>query len=228
MYININIVTKDVDATYTIPLSTFTSPLSSVENQSVNHKPNEELLTVIEVDENFIQLKQGVSSLERELTYWSHEIETEAGKIDSITGDLYDSNGLLNFIPRTTGGAFGGIVSAATSVINSNKTRKSFIAKKILERQSDTIGFYKLAMKKDSDNFRSSSILDIIDLVLNAGKKVIIFEPNIDDKFFNGIEVDNNFDSFKQRADLIVTNRQENQLLDIQDKVFTRDIFKEN
>ena len=119
---NINIVTKDVDATYTIPLSTFTSPLSSVENQSVNHKPNEELLTVIEVDENFIQLKQGVSSLERELTYWSHEIETEAGKIDSITGDLYDSNGLLNFIPRTTGGAFGGIVSAATSVINSNNS----------------------------------------------------------------------------------------------------------
>jgi hypothetical protein len=119
---NINIVTKDVDATYTIPLSTFTSPLSSVENQSVNHKPNEELLTVIEVDENFIQLKQGVSSLERELTYWSHEIETEAGKIDSITGDLYDSNGLLNFIPRTTGGAFGGVVSAATSVINSNNS----------------------------------------------------------------------------------------------------------
>lgn len=115
-----------------------------------------------------------------------------------------------------------------SSVINSNKTRKSYIANKILERQSDTIGFYKLAMKKDSDNFRSSSILHVIDLVLNAGKKVIIFEPNIDDKFFNGIEVDNNFESFKQRADLIVTNRQENQLLDIQDKVFTRDIFKEN
>jgi UDPglucose 6-dehydrogenase len=115
-----------------------------------------------------------------------------------------------------------------SSVISSNQTRKKFISDKILERESNTIGFYKLAMKKDSDNFRSSSILDIIDLVLNAGKKVIIFEPNIDDKFFNGIEVDNNFESFKQRADLIVTNRQENQLLDIQDKVFTRDIFKEN
>ena len=119
---NINIVTKDVDATYTIPLSTFTSPLSSAENQSVNHKPNEELLTVIEVDENFIQLKQGVSSLERELAYWSHEIETEAGKINSITGDLYDSNGLLNFIPRTTGGAFGGVVSASTPPVNSNNS----------------------------------------------------------------------------------------------------------
>ena len=115
-----------------------------------------------------------------------------------------------------------------SSVINSNKTRKSFIANKILERQSETIGFYRLAMKKESDNFRSSSIIDVIDQIFNTGKKVIIFEPNIDENFFNGIEVDNNFESFKQRADLIVTNRQEDQLLDIQDKVFTRDIFKEN
>jgi UDPglucose 6-dehydrogenase len=115
-----------------------------------------------------------------------------------------------------------------SSVINSNQKRKSFIANKILEREPDTIGFYKLAMKKDSDNFRSSSILDVIDLVLNADIKVIIFEPTVNDKSFNGIEVDNNFESFKQRADLIVANRQEDQLLDIQDKVFTRDIFKEN
>ena len=115
-----------------------------------------------------------------------------------------------------------------SSVISSNQTRKTFISDKILERESNTIGFYKLAMKKDSDNFRSSSILDVIDLVLNAGKKVIIFEPTVNNKSFNGIEVDNNFESFKQRADLIVANRQEDQLLDIQDKVFTRDIFKEN
>ena len=115
-----------------------------------------------------------------------------------------------------------------SSVINSNQTRKSFIANKILERESDTIGFYKLAMKKDSDNFRSSSIIDVINLISNANKKVIIFEPNIDDKSFNGIEVDNDLESFKKRADLIVSNRQEDELLDIQDKVFTRDIFKEN
>ena len=115
-----------------------------------------------------------------------------------------------------------------SSVINSNHTRKSFIANKILERESDTIGFYKLAMKKDSDNFRSSSIVDVIKLISNAHKKVIIFEPNTDDKFFNGIEIDNDFESFKQRSDLIVANRQDEQLLDIQDKVFTRDIFKEN
>jgi UDPglucose 6-dehydrogenase len=115
-----------------------------------------------------------------------------------------------------------------SSVINSNKTRKSFIASKILERETETIGFYKLVMKKDSDNLRSSSIIDVINFVLNANKKVIIFEPSINDKFFNGIEIDNDFESFKQRADLVVANRQDNQLFDIQDKVFTRDIFKEN
>jgi UDPglucose 6-dehydrogenase len=115
-----------------------------------------------------------------------------------------------------------------SSVINSNQTRKSFIADKILERKSDTIGFYKLAMKKDSDNFRSSSIIDVINLISNANKKVIIFEPNIDDKFLNGIEIENNFESFKKRSDLIVTNRQEDRLSDVLDKVFTRDIFKEN
>ena len=115
-----------------------------------------------------------------------------------------------------------------SSVINSNKTRKIFIANKILERECQTIGFYKLVMKKDSDNLRSSSIIDVINLVSDADKKVIIFEPTIIDKFFNGIEVDNNFESFKGRVDLIVTNRQEEQLSNIQDKVFTRDIFKEN
>ena len=69
-----------------------------------------------------------------------------------------------------------------------------------MERESETIGFYKLAMKKDSDNFRSSSILDVIDLVSNADKKVIIFEPSINNKFFNGIEIDNNFESFKAKS----------------------------
>ena len=115
-----------------------------------------------------------------------------------------------------------------SSVINSNKTRKSFIANKILERQSETVGFFRLAMKKGSDNFRSSSIIDVIDQVFNTGKKVIIFEPSIERKSFNGIEVDNDLESFKKRADLIVSNRQEDELLDIQNKVFTRDIFKVN
>jgi len=124
---------------------------------------------------------------------------------------------------------FNGIPQELISaVINSNKTRKTFIANKILERKFKTIGFYKLDMKKGSDNYRSSSILDVIDLVAAAGIKVVIFEPSIERKSFNGIELDNNLKSFKDRVDLVVTNRQDNKLSDIQDKVFTRDIFKEN
>ena len=120
---NINIVTKDTDASYTIPLSSFTTPLGAGEAQSVSHKPNEELLTVLEVDQNFIQLKQGVASLERELTYWTHEIESETGRIDDIRADLYTSNGNLNFVQKSTGGTFGGILAAATpSLANQNNS----------------------------------------------------------------------------------------------------------
>ena len=114
------------------------------------------------------------------------------------------------------------------SVISSNRKRKVFMAKAILDTESNIIGFYKLAMKKDSDNFRSSSILDVIKLVRATGKQIIIFEPNIDNKDYLGIEIDNNLKSFKERCDLIVTNRAEKALSSVQSKVFTRDIFQEN
>ena len=114
------------------------------------------------------------------------------------------------------------------SVITSNIKRKTFIANTILKKNARLIGFFKLAMKKDSDNFRSSSILDIINLIKASGKKLIIFEPNIDDDYFNGIEVDNKLSSFKKRCDLIVANRHDDSLSDVKDKVFTRDLFKEN
>ena len=114
------------------------------------------------------------------------------------------------------------------SVITSNSKRKAFIANAILESNSNVIGFFKLAMKKGSDNFRSSSILDIIEVIKASGKEIIIFEPNINNDYFLGIEVENNLDIFKQRCDLIVTNRTEIILNDVKDKLFTRDIFKEN
>ena len=114
------------------------------------------------------------------------------------------------------------------SVIISNTKRKTFIAKKILESNSNVIGFFKLSMKKGSDNFRSSSILDVIELIKNSGKEIIIFEPNIDNDYFLDIKVDNNLESFKRRCDLIVANRSERMLNDVQSKLFTRDIFKEN
>jgi len=115
-----------------------------------------------------------------------------------------------------------------TAVISSNLKRKKFIADKIIEKQYKTIGFYKLAMKKDSDNSRFSSILDIIDRARKSNSEVIIYEPNISNLSFNGLEIENNLKHFKDRCDLIVANRFEDELMDIKDKVFSRDIFKEN
>jgi len=114
------------------------------------------------------------------------------------------------------------------SVITSNDKRKEYIANKIIDTDCKTIGFYKLAMKKDSDNFRSSSILDIINFVKTSDKKIIVFEPSIKNNFLNGIKFEENLEIFKSRSDLIVTNRLEDELLDVSEKVFTRDIFKEN
>lgn len=114
------------------------------------------------------------------------------------------------------------------SVISSNIKRKMFIANTILKKNAGVIGFYKLAMKKDSDNFRSSSILDVIDHIKASGKKIIIYEANIDNNYFIDIEIDSNLASFKKRSDLIVANRYDDCLADVKDKVFTRDLFREN
>jgi len=135
---NINIVTKDTDADYVIPLSSFSSPLASKEGQSVAHKPNEELLTVIEVDTNFIQLKQGIASLERELTYWTHEIEEEAGRINSLNSILFDSNNQVDFVSKTTGGTFGGIVSAGTPT-STNQNNSDLVTTQYLQREFGTL-----------------------------------------------------------------------------------------
>ena len=115
-----------------------------------------------------------------------------------------------------------------TSVISSNKKRKNFIADVIMKKKFKTIGFYKLVMKKGSDNLRSSSVIDIIDRIKESNSEAIIYEPNLSYRNFNGLEIDNNIESFKERCDLIVANRFDDQLLDIQFKVFSRDIFGES
>jgi UDPglucose 6-dehydrogenase len=83
-------------------------------------------------------------------------------------------------------------------------------------------------MKKGSDNLRSSSILDVINLVKASDKKIIVFEPSIENHCLDDIKFEENLKIFKLRSDLIVTNRLEDELLDVSEKVFTRDIFKEN
>lgn len=114
------------------------------------------------------------------------------------------------------------------SVISSNNKRKKFIADHILMKKPKVIGFYKLAMKKDSDNSRSSSVIDVIDILKESKSEIIIYEPNEDEASFNGFEIENNIESFKDRSDLIVANRLDDELIDVKAKVFSRDIFKEN
>lgn len=112
-----------------------------------------------------------------------------------------------------------------TSIVNANNVRKEFIAKFILDKNVRILGIYRLTMKNGSDNFRSSSILDIINYLIQHNLEVIIFEPTLQTDNFLNLVVDNDLESFKSRCDLIVANRYDDSLADIKDKLFTRDLF---
>lgn len=114
------------------------------------------------------------------------------------------------------------------SIVRSNETRKAFLTEKILNQNPNVVGIHRLIMKEGSDNFRFSSIKDIIDDLYSAGMKIIIFEPFLKESNFNGIEVENDLCRFKERSEIIVTNRMSNDLNDCRSKIFTRDIFQEN
>ncbi|MBD1141574.1 nucleotide sugar dehydrogenase [Pelagibacterales bacterium SAG-MED32] len=115
--------------------------------------------------------------------------------------------------------------SLIEATIESNELRKNFIVNEILHKSPKTIGVYRLIMKKDSDNFRSSSIIDLIQKLSLHNKKIIIYEPLIAYEMFNGFEVSKNLSSFKEMADIIITNRFSDELIDVEKKVFSRDIF---
>lgn len=114
--------------------------------------------------------------------------------------------------------------SIITSVVESNQIRKEHIANMIIRRNPKTVGVYKLAMKSGSDNFRQSSIIDVIHILENKGIRTIIYEPllnNADEEY----TVCNDLDYFKKQSDVIITNRIESVLKDVEDKVYTRDVF---
>ena len=111
------------------------------------------------------------------------------------------------------------------AIVQANRTRKEFIAKDVLKNNPQTVGVYRLTMKSGSDNFRSSAIQDVIKYIRGEGAEVIIYEPTLTDKKFNGFEICNNFDEFCERCDIILANRLENELRDIAGKVYTRDLF---
>lgn len=112
-----------------------------------------------------------------------------------------------------------------TAVVAANQTRKQFITEQILKRRPDVVGIFRLVMKSGSDNFREASILDIIKLLHSSGVDVIIFEPTFDGTEYLGAPVIKDFDVFKQKADVIVANRIESELSDVEHKVYSRDLF---
>ena len=116
------------------------------------------------------------------------------------------------------------------AIVDSNATRKTAIAKELIAEAKKksprpTIGIYRLTMKSQSDNFRQSAILDIIEQLKEEGLSVIIYEPTLKEKEYLGLTVENNLEAFKEGSDLIAANRFTKDLQDVQDKVYTRDLF---
>lgn len=112
------------------------------------------------------------------------------------------------------------------AVIDANKIRKSYISDRILRDDPKTVGIYRLIMKKDSDNFRKSAIFDVINNIKDK-TKVQIYEPNLDEDYFEGLRVVNDLAEFK-KSDIIVANRLDQELLGVKEKVYTRDIFNKD
>lgn len=111
------------------------------------------------------------------------------------------------------------------AIVDSNTTRKDFIADTIVRKNPNVVGIYRLIMKAGSDNFRSSSIQDIMQKIRQKGGDVVVYEPVLKGNEYLGFPLMNDLEAFKKQADIIVANRVDSQLADVKAKVFTRDLF---
>lgn len=118
--------------------------------------------------------------------------------------------------------------SLISAIIQSNTTRKDFIAEEILKYQPKVVGIYRLVMKAGSDNFRQSAVQGVMKRLKAKGIEVIIYEPSLNEVSFYNSEIVANLSDFKNRSDIIVANRKVCDLDDVLDKVFTRDLFGDN
>ena len=114
------------------------------------------------------------------------------------------------------------------AIVESNSTRKNFIAESIIKKQPNTVGIYRLIMKNGSDNFRTSSILGVMKRLKAKKINIVIYEPILQEKEYSGTKIIKNLNEFKNISDLIVANRFTDELMDVFEKVFTRDLSGEN
>ena len=111
------------------------------------------------------------------------------------------------------------------AIVDANRTRKDFLSDQIIARKPKIVGIYRLVMKAGSDNFRQSSIQGIMKRIKAKGIEVIVYEPVMSDPDFFGSRVINDLESFKAEADVVVANRVTDDIADVADKIFTRDLF---
>lgn len=115
-----------------------------------------------------------------------------------------------------------------SAVVASNITRKKHIAQMIVYKHPKVVGIYKLDMKYGSDNYRSSAVIDIIKIIKHKRIKIVIFDSKVNNDTFLDCDIINNINEFKRKADIIVANRIDKELQDVQEKVYSRDIFNNN
>jgi UDPglucose 6-dehydrogenase len=114
------------------------------------------------------------------------------------------------------------------AIVESNISRKEYISDLIIEKTPSVVGIYRLIMKSNSDNYRESSILDIMIKLQAKGVNILIYEPLCKDDTLFDSAVENNIDKFKMASDIILSNRMAEELLDVKTKVYTRDLFNSN
>jgi len=114
------------------------------------------------------------------------------------------------------------------AIVDANRTRKDHIADMIITQQPEKVGVYRLTMKKDSDNYRQSSVQGVMKRIKAKGIEVIVYEPTLEDDEFYHSEVINDLDDFKTESEIIIANRMSIELEDVEEKVYSRDLFNNN